>query len=217
RFLINTHWHFDHSGGNENLGEAGVLIFAHDHVRELMSTDQVSKLLGMEFPASPEVALPVVTFNDTITFHLNGETIEAFHVSPAHTNGDSIIHFREANIVHTGDIYFNGFYPFIDIEHGGSIDGMIVAVEGLLTMVDNQTSIIPGHGPLSNRGELIAYLNMLKAVRDRVRSAIAQNIPMTDFIASQPLADLDSDWGGGFLNSEKFLEIVYSDLAKQSP
>ncbi len=216
RFLINTHWHSDHTGGNENLGKAGVLIFAHDNVRELLSTDQVMAVFNREVPASPEVALPAITFNETMTFHLNGETIEAFHVNSAHTNGDSIIHFQEANIIHTGDVYFNGFYPFIDVEHGGSIDGMILAVEQLLTMVDNQTSIIPGHGPLSNRGELIAYLNMLKTVRDRVRSAIAQNISLEDFIASEPTADLDSTWGDGFLPPAKFLEIVYTDLAKQS-
>ena len=217
RFLINTHWHFDHTGGNENLGEAGVLIFAHDQVRELMEEDQISKLLGIEFPASPKAALPVVTFNDEITFHLNGETIEAFHVESAHTGGDSVIYFKEANILHAGDVYFNGIYPFIDVEHGGSINGMIAGVEELLAIVNNETSIIPGHGPLSNRSELIVYLNMLQTVRDRVRSAIAKNRSMKEFIASQPTADLDSSWGGGFLTPEKFLEIVYTDLARQSP
>ncbi|MDY7014752.1 MAG: MBL fold metallo-hydrolase [Cyanobacteriota bacterium] len=214
RFLINTHWHFDHTGGNENLGEAGVVIVAHDNVRERMSTDQFSEVIGQEFPASPDAALPVITFNDTVTFHLNGETIEAFHVDAAHTDGDSIIHFKEANVVHAGDTYFNGSYPFIDVESGGSLEGIISAVEGVLAFVDDDTLIIPGHGPLSNREELMVYLEMLKTVRDRVKAAIEQGMSMEEFIASEPTADFDPVWGQGFLNPEQFLQIVYGDLAR---
>lgn len=214
RFLINTHWHFDHTGGNENFGEAGVTIVAHDNVRDRMSTEQVVEAIGRTFPPSPDAALPIITFNDTMTFHLNGETIHAFHVDSAHTDGDAIIHFREANIIHTGDTYFNGFYPFIDVDSGGSIEGMIAAVEGLLLLIDDETHIIPGHGPLSNREEMIAYLEMLKTVRDRVKTAIDQGISPEDFIASEPMADFPSTWGEGFLSTEQFLQIVYADLAR---
>ncbi|MDY6781668.1 MAG: MBL fold metallo-hydrolase [Cyanobacteriota bacterium] len=214
RFLINTHWHFDHTGGNENLGEAGVVIVAHDNVRKRMSAGQFSEVLNREFPASPDAALPVITFNDTVTFHLNGETIEAFHVDAAHTDGDSIIHFKEANVVHAGDTYFNGSYPYIDVESGGSLEGTISAVEGMLAFVDEETQIIPGHGPLSNQEELMVYLEMLKAVHDRVKAAIEQGMSMEEFIASNPTADFDPVWGQGFLKPEQFLQIVYNDLAQ---
>ncbi len=214
RFVINTHWHFDHTGGNENLGKAGVVIVAHDNVRERMSKEQFLQALGLNFDPSPAVALPVITFNDRITFHLNGETIKASHVTSAHTDGDSIIYFEEANVIHLGDTYFNGIYPFIDVESGGSINGMIAAVESILQKVDEDTLIIPGHGPLSNRQELLVYLNLLKTVRAKVNAAISQGISMADFIAAKPTAEFDANWGQGFLNPEKFLQIVYQDLAR---
>ncbi|WP_017325152.1 MBL fold metallo-hydrolase [Synechococcus sp. PCC 7336] len=214
RFVINTHWHFDHTGGNEALGEAGALIVAHDNVRERMSVDAVVESLGLNFPASPEVALPVVTFNDTVTFHLNGESVRVFHVETAHTDGDAIVHFPDADAVHMGDVYFNGRYPFIDVESGGSIDGTIAAVELLLEKVDDDTQIIPGHGPLSNKAELAAYRDMLMVVRARTARAIAGGLTMEEFVASEPTADLDADWGKGFLTPEQFQQIVYTDLSQ---
>lgn len=213
RFILNTHWHFDHTGGNENFGRGGVTIVAHDRVRERMSVEQFISAFDRTIPASPPAALPMITFNDTVTFHLNGNTIETLHVPPAHTDGDSIVHFREADVLHTGDVYFNGMYPFIDIEHGGSISGTIAAVDLVLGMVDEDTQIIPGHGALSNRAELIAYRQMLVAVRDRTQGAISQGLSVDDFIASNPTADLDTTWGNGFLKPEQFLRIIYQDLS----
>lgn len=212
RFVLNTHWHFDHTGGNENLGKAGVTIVAHDKVREYMSTDQFMEALNMKFPASPPAALPIITFNDTVTFHLNGNTIKAFHVQPAHTDSDCAIEFTEANVIHTGDVYFNGTYPFIDLSHGGSIEGTIAAADSLLAMAGEETKIIPGHGSLSNRAELVAYRDMLIAVRDRVKSAIDKGMTEEEFIATNPTADLDSIWGKGFVKPEQFLQMVYADL-----
>lgn len=212
RFILNTHWHLDHTGGNENFGRAGVTIVAHDNVRERMSVEQFLSAFDRTIPASPPEALPIITFNDTVTFHLNSNTIETFHVPPAHTDGDSIVHFREADVIHTGDVYFNGFYPFIDIEHGGSISGMISAADLVLEMADEDTQIIPGHGALSNRAELMAYRDMLVVVRDRTQAAIDAGMSADDFIASNPTADLDVTWGNGFLTPEQFLRIVYEDL-----
>lgn len=213
RFLLNTHWHFDHTGGNENFGKAGVVIVAHNQVRERLKTDQFFKVFDRKIPASPAAALPIITFGDTVTFHLNGQTIHVFHVEKAHTDGDSVIHFREANVIHAGDTYFNGIYPFIDTEHGGSLDGMIEATERILAIADDATKIIPGHGPLSNRTELVTYRQMLLDVRSRTRTAIQNGTTLADFIVSQPTADYDKAWGKGFLSPEKFLTIVYQGLA----
>ena len=213
RFLINTHWHADHTGGNENLGEAGVVIVAHDQVRARLSTEQFVEAFQRRVPPSPDQALPVITFNDTATFHLNGQTIHAFHIPTAHTDGDTVIHFREADVIHTGDIYFNGVYPFIDVSSGGSITGMISATEQVLALVGEDTQIIPGHGPLSNRVELEAYRQMLVTVRVRTQAALSQGLSLEEFLASNPTADYDATWGQGFLKPEQFLTIVYQSLA----
>ncbi|MCG8462686.1 MAG: MBL fold metallo-hydrolase [Holophagales bacterium] len=168
RFVLNTHWHFDHTGGNENFGKAGSLIVAHDNVRVRMSTDQLIESLNRNVPAAPDAALPVVTYAEGVTFHLNGQTIHAFHVPPAHTDGDSIVHFREADVVHMGDLFFNGVYPFIDLSSGGSVEGMIAAVEKVLAMAGDGTKIVPGHGPLATKADLAGYRDMLTAVRDAI-------------------------------------------------
>lgn len=203
RFLLNTHFHGDHTGGNENLGSSGVTIFAHDNVR--------ARLLGNGAPAT---ALPVVTFNDTTTFHMNGQTIHVFHSAAAHTDGDTLIHFRDADVIHMGDTYFNGFYPFIDVASGGSVAGTLAAVDAALALAGDNTRIIPGHGPMSNRAELVAYRDMLIAARDGIQPMIADGKSVEQVIAAKPTASLDGAWGDGFLNPERFVRIVYSSLAK---
>ena len=212
-YVINTHWHFDHTGGNEALGESGTLIVAHDNVRERMSVDVFLESINQEFPASPEGALPVITFNDVVTFHLNGEAVSVFHVENAHTDGDAIVYFPEANVIHAGDTYFNGFYPFIDLESGGSVDGIIAAADQLVGLADSDTTIIPGHGPISNVAQLEIYRDMLVDVRDRAADAIDAGMTLDDFLASDPTADLDDAWGGGFMNPDTFQTIVYTDLS----
>lgn len=204
RFLLNTHFHGDHTGGNENLGAAGITIFAHDNVR--------ARLLGN---GAPTVALPVVTFNDTTTFHMNGQTIHVFHAANAHTDGDTLIHFREADVIHMGDTYFNGFYPFIDVGAGGSLEGTLAAVDTALALAGANTRIIPGHGPMSNRAELIAYRDMLIAARDGIKPLIADGKTVEQVIAAKPTAALDGEWGDGFLNPERFVRMVYISLKKK--
>jgi glyoxylase-like metal-dependent hydrolase (beta-lactamase superfamily II) len=214
RFLINTHWHFDHTGGNENLGKAGTTIVAHDNVRKTMRVDQMLSAFRMKVPASPKAALPVITFNDTATFHLNGETIVVRHLPPAHTDGDSFVHFRTADVIHAGDIYFNGIYPFIDVDHGGSIDGMIRSAGLIIDVAGQNTKIIPGHGPLSDRRQLIAYRDMLIQIRDRIKTAITDGQTLEQIIASKPLSNFDATWGKGFLDPQTFIRIVHSGMAR---
>jgi len=214
RFVVNTHWHGDHTGGNENLGEAGAVIVAHGNVRQRMSVEQFQKMRDRTIPASPEGALPVITFTDALTFHLNGESVHVFHAPPAHTDGDSVVHFQGADVLHAGDIFFNGTYPFIDIDSGGSIEGMIEAQERILSLCGDDSVIIPGHGPIANAADLRKTRQMLMTVRDRVRNAIAGGMKLEELIGSDPLADLNGEWGGGFIEPTQMLTIVYADLSR---
>src|SRR5712691_2038514 len=157
KFLLNTHWHFDHTGGNENLGKAGAIIVAHENVRKRLSTEGFIEFLGMKTKPEPKVALPVVTFTRDITFHVNGDEVRAFHVPRAHTDGDTIIHFAKSDVIHTGDAFFNKLYPFIDTSSGGSVDGVIAAADRVLAMAGDNTKIIPGHGPLGNKADLKVF------------------------------------------------------------
>jgi glyoxylase-like metal-dependent hydrolase (beta-lactamase superfamily II) len=214
RFILNTHWHPDHTGGNKDLGEAGALIVAHDNVRLRMSTDQFIEAMGMKFPPSPARALPVVTFNDAVTLHLNGDDVDAFHVPPAHTDGDAIVHFRRAGVVHMGDLFFNGMYPFVDLSSGGSFEGYIAAADRALALGEG-TRIIPGHGPVGTRADLRAYRDMLVTVRDRVKPLVQAGKTPAEVVAARPIADLDAKWGQGFMKPEQFLEIVAQSLARR--
>lgn len=209
RFLLNTHFHGDHTGGNENLGKAGTLIFSHDNVRERLVNGSVIKEFGMKAPPANNVALPVVTFSDNMHFHINNESVQAIHVSNAHTDGDSIIHFKKANVVHTGDIFFNGFYPFIDGAHGGSLKGTIAAVDVILGITDASSKIIPGHGPLGDKAQLQAYRDMLANAYTRLLKLKNEGVSVEDAIALDPLKDLEAQWGGGIFTGEKWIEIIY--------
>ena len=214
RFVINTHWHGDHTGGNENLGNQGALIVAHDNVYQRMSRDTEIGAFNQVVPASPKAALPVITFNDNVTFRLNGEEIRAVHYRHSHTDGDSVIHFVNANVFHTGDIWFNGFYPFIDTSSGGSIDGVISSIRTLIDLADDNTRIIPGHGPLSDKQGMQGYLEMLETVRERMNNLIAEGKSLEEVIELKPNADYDDAMGKGFINPETFLTILYSDLKR---
>jgi len=215
RFVINTHWHFDHTGGNENLGKKGTVIVAHYNVRERMTKDNFITAFNKHVPAAPKVALPVITFNDTMAFHLNGLEIEVVHQNNAHTDGDSIVFFKSANVIHTGDIFFNGLYPFIDASSKGSVNGMIRTVEHVLSIADDETIIIPGHGPLGDKKALEKFHDMLVTVRDRMQKLTDQGKTLEEIIAIKPNADFDKTWGKAFLNPEAFLKILYSTMPEK--
>lgn len=214
RIVLNTNWHYDHTYGNEPLGKSGALIMAHENTRMRMTSEQNYPDFDMKMPALPEAALPVLTFTDSLTLHFNGQEIQVIHIEKAHSDADIVIYFRKANVIHTGDVYFSVLYPYIDVSHGGSIDGMITAAEKIIGMTDENTKIIPGHGPLSNREELKTYRDMLVTIRDRIKKQIKEGKTLEDVIASMPTADFDKEKSSA-IPPEMFVQIVYNDLAKK--
>jgi cyclase len=213
KYVVNTHWHGDHTGGNENIGKTGTIIVAHDNVRKRMSVEQFNDIYNSRTPASPAGALPVVTFTDSVTFHVNGEAIVAFHIPPAHTDGDAIIHFTKADVVHMGDTYFATGYPFVDVSSGGHVNGVIGVADRVLAMCKPETMIIPGHGPLSTCADLRVYRNMLVTVRDRVRAEIQKGSTVAQAQQAKLTAEFDARWGGGFVPPARFVELVYRSLS----
>ena len=211
-YVINTHFHGDHTGGNENLGEGGALILAHDNVRKrLVEGYQIPAFNMVVSPAKP-VALPVVTFNDELALHINGDELRAHFVANAHTDGDSIIRFKKANVIHAGDTFFNGFYPFIDVRHGGTLKGAIAAADAILAMSDDDTKIIPGHGPLATKQDMQVYRAMLATAFERLSKLKAEGKSMMEAQAAKPLADLQEKWGGVMFDSNTWISLIYAGL-----
>ena len=209
RFLINTHFHGDHTGGNENLGNAGTLIVSHDKVRERLVAGSYIKEFGMNSPPANKAALPVLTFFEDMHFYINNDSVNAVHVPSAHTDGDSIIYFKKANVVHAGDIFFNGFYPFIDAANDGSLRGTIAAVDAMLAATDSKSKIIPGHGPLADKAQLQAYRDMLAIAYARLLKLKNDGVSAEDAVIHDPLADLEAQWGNGIFSGEKWIRITY--------
>jgi len=214
RFVVNTHWHGDHVGGNESLGETGSVIVAHENVRKRMSTEQFMELFDRKVDASPDIALPVITFTDGVNFHLNGDTMRVVHVANAHTDGDAVVYFTEADVLHMGDVYWNGLYPLIDTGSGGSPRGVVAAVDAVLPMITDNTRIIAGHGvAVSGKAELIAYRDVIAAITDRIQAAVDAGQTLEEVQAAGLTADWDDTWGAGFIKPDVFVKIVYGSLS----
>ena len=213
KFVLNTHWHGDHTGGNENLGKAGAIIIAFDKVRERMSTEQFRKLIGGRTPPAADAALPMVTFNDRISFFMNDDEIQVFHVAPAHTDTDSMIYFSSADVLHMGDVFFNKRFPFIDVDLGGSVDGTIAAANLALEMTTEKTKIIPGHGPLASRQDLTDYRDILLTVRNSVAELIGRNCTLEEVLAEKLTESLDETWNWNFINGDTLVSVIYADLS----
>ena len=212
KFVINTHWHFDHTDNNGPLHAGGATVVAHENTRRRMSEPQHIAILDLDFPPSPAAALPQRVFKDGFKLAANGERLEVSHVPPAHTDTDVIVRFEQANVLHAGDVFFNGRYPLIDGSTGGRVDGMIAACDRLLHLADADTKIVPGHGPLATRADLVKYRDMLVTAADRVRKLKASGKSLEESIAAKPFTDLEGDWGSGRYKGDDFVKIVYLTL-----
>lgn len=212
KHLIDTHWHFDHTDGNEWMHGAGATIIAHENTKKRLSTPQVIAAFNASFPPATAGAIPSKVFATTDTVHTNGETIEMAHYAPAHTDTDISVHFVEADVLHVGDTWFNGFYPFIDYSSGGNIDGMIKASASSLEKATAKTIIIPGHGPVGDKAQLAEFREMLIAIREKVATLKRQGKTLDVAIAEKPTASYDAKWGGGLVNGETFTRLVYQGV-----
>jgi glyoxylase-like metal-dependent hydrolase (beta-lactamase superfamily II) len=214
KHLVNTHWHYDHTDGNEWMHSVGATITAHENTRKRLSTSTRVDDWNFTFPPLPAGAIPTDVFNADKTLRLNGTTVALKHYGPAHTDGDISAYFVEADVLHTGDTWWNGHYPFIDYSTGGSIGGTIKAAEANLAMVTDKTIVIPGHGPIGSKTEMTEYRDMLAAIRDRVAALKGEGKSLDEILAAKPTAAYDDKWGGFFINGEFFTKLVYKGIGK---
>lgn len=214
KFVINTHWHGDHVGGNEPMAQAGAVLISQDNVRVRMAKGQWNARSNSMTPPAAPGALPSLTYTDELTLHLDGETVRVIHAPSAHTDGDSLVYFTEANVLHTGDVYRNTGYPFIDLASGGTLAGTITAYEKILAMIDSRTKVVPGHGPAAKKKDIQASHDMLVTVRDRVQKLIDQGKSEDEIVAAAPTKDIDKKWTGkgGFVTGDVMVRQTYESI-----
>ena len=213
-FILNTHWHGDHTGGNVVFGPEATII-AHDNVRKRLATEQKSTVFNSTTPPSPKEALPVITFDQTLTVHFNGEEIRASHYPKGHTDGDSVIFFSASNVVHLGDDFFAGRFPFVDLESGGSVEGLVKNIGELITKIPADAKLIPGHGPISTLDDLKSYHRMLQQTTEIVRGKIKAGKTL-DQIKSEGLPAEWAPWGTGFIKTDRWVETIYKSLTAKN-
>ncbi len=207
-FLINTHVHGDHTGNNQSFGSDGAHIIAHENLRKHL----IDK--GIKGAEAPNAALPVITFSESMNFHLNGQTARVFHTPAAHTDGDAVIYFKEANIIHAGDTFFNGMFPFIDFDNGGTLDGYIQAQQKIVSLANDNTQIIPGHGALADRSDLQASIDMLQTAKNAIQKLRQSGKSDSEILASNPLQMLHENWNWSFITTEKMTQQILMGLSK---
>jgi glyoxylase-like metal-dependent hydrolase (beta-lactamase superfamily II) len=212
KFVIDSHWHWDHTDNNANVHAAGATSIAHENTLKRMSESHDLDVINLHFDPSPANALPQRTFKESFQMNFSGEHVALGHIAPAHTDSDIFIHFQKANVLHMADVFFNGIYCYIDRETNGSIHGMIAGATKMLAMVDNDTKVVPGHGPLGNKADLRKFRDMLATARDRVRKLKTSGKSLDEAIAAKPFTDLDPVWGNGFLKADGFTRVVYTTL-----
>lgn len=212
KYLVLTHWHGDHVGGNEYLAGKGTIIVAHKNLANTLKSEVDMKFFGRKREPSPKGAWPTLTFAEKVTLHLNGEIINVFHIKPGHTDGDGIVLFKNANLIHLGDLFFNGLYPYIGVSSGGSVTGMIDVLTEVLSMIDDNTIVVPGHGPRTDKAGLKTYVEMLRTIRDRVKPMIDAGKSLEDVQAAKPTAEFDDAWGKLWMDGDEFVRLLYMDM-----
>ena len=217
QFVLNTHWHGDHVGGNENLRKTGTLVIAHNNTRKRLTAEQFLVHINRKIPPLPAGALPVVTFSSDMTFHINGDEVFVFYAPNAHTDGDAVVHFRNSNVVHMGDTLWHNIYPIVDSRAGGTPEGMIAAADRVLALADDNTRIIAGHGPLASKADLKAFRDMLATISGRVKAMVKEGKKLEDVIAAKPTAEFDERWGKGFFTPQRFTEMLFGAYAAAVP
>jgi cyclase len=215
RYVINTHWHSDHTAANEVLKKKGAIIVAHHNVAARMKTELYMDFFDRKVPPAPAGALPNVTFAKQTTLYFNDDEVMIVHIQPGHTDGDGIVFFKNANVIHVGDLYFNGYYPYIGVSSGGSVNGMITVLNKVLQKIDNETLVVPGHGPLSNKAELEVYVRMLSSIRDKVAPMVKAGKSLEAVQKAKPTQDFDAEWGQVWMKGDEFVRLLYMDFTRK--